>query len=161
MSKSGGKRLASRLRPTMRLRPTYFFGYSPIRAVRVSGHSMSPTLNWGDWVLFRRFHPSALAVSSSATVLANGQHHHKHERELRRISKKLNQKIVLIARLGAEGQRDLLQIKRVVRVERQPNGQIGIWVEGDNAAQSSDSRQWGYLKPDEIIGIYLTRYHLG
>ena len=124
---------------------SYFFGYSPIRAVRVSGHSMSPTLNWGDWVLFRRFQAPFRQGEGASQRLEN----------------KLLQKIVLIARLGPDGQRDLMQIKRVMRVELEPSGEIGIWVEGDNAAQSSDSRQWGYLKPDEIIGIYLTRYHLG
>jgi len=137
---------------------SYFFGYSPIRAVRVSGHSMSPTLNWGDWVLFRRFQAPFRQGEGASQRLEN----------------KLLQKIVLIARLGPDGQRDLMQIKRVVKVEfiesiptestetgRANASEIGIWVEGDNASQSSDSRHWGHISPDEIIGIYLTRYHLG
>jgi hypothetical protein len=82
-------------------------------------------------------------------------------RSLRALDKSLNQKIVLIARLGPNGERDLMQIKRVMRVEPLPNNEIGLWVEGDNAAQSSDSRHWGHVKADEIIGVYLARYHLG
>ncbi len=132
--------------------PTYFFGYSPLRAVRVSGHSMSPTLNWGDWVLFRRYRaPGDLTVQSND----------EFERALRNLSSELTQKVVLIARLGPSGQRDLMQIKRVMKVELVSENEIGIWVEGDNAAASSDSRHWGHVMPEEIIGIYFRRYHLG
>ena len=171
MGQSGGKR------PTLRRRPSYFFGYSPIRAVRVSGHSMSPTLNWGDWVLFRKFQlPASFATSAGAESSKRRLDHQIEQLEKAsvKLENKLLQKIVLIARLGPDGQRDLMQIKRVVKVElidSIPNestesgkptpSEIGIWVEGDNASQSSDSRHWGHISPDEIIGIYLTRYHLG
>jgi nickel-type superoxide dismutase maturation protease len=59
-------------------------------------------------------------------------------------------KVVVIERESYPG---ILFIKRIVRVD-----QSGIWVEGDNSQASSDSRQWGALSPEEIIGRVLVRY---
>ncbi len=37
-------------------------------------------------------------------------------------------------------------------------GDVGLWVEGDNKAESTDSRHFGYLKPNEIVGVFLICY---
>lgn len=44
-------------------------------------------------------------------------------------------------------------VKRAIRRERG-----GWWVEGDNPGASDDSRQWGAINPDRIIGRLWWRY---
>jgi hypothetical protein len=63
-------------------------------------------------------------------------------------------KVVVIQRLGgASGSEpDIVQIKRLTKVDRLENGALGFWVEGDNTSASTDSRHWGYLKGSEIRG---------
>ena len=56
-------------------------------------------------------------------------------------------KIVLIERESYPG---IFYIKRVTLID-----QRGIWVQGDNEGASTDSRQWGFLTPEEIIGVAL------
>jgi hypothetical protein len=56
-------------------------------------------------------------------------------------------KIVLIERESYPG---IFFIKRVTLID-----QRGIWVQGDNEGASTDSRQWGFLTPEEIIGVAL------
>lgn len=48
---------------------------------------------------------------------------------------------------------DALVVKRVIR--RDPHG---WWVEGDNASMSDDSRQFGAVAPDLIVGRLTLRY---
>lgn len=47
---------------------------------------------------------------------------------------------------------NLLTVKRVVREESE-----GWWVEGDNPEHSTDSRQFGLVSSDDIIGRLLVR----
>ncbi len=62
--------------------------------------------------------------------------------------------LVLIQRINrANGERDFIQVKRLTRIEP-----AGMWVEGDNSNQSTDSRTWGFLQSDEVIGRVLVRY---
>jgi hypothetical protein len=92
---------------------------------------MAPSLNEGDWLLFRswksrrgNFNPKAL--------------------------ESLIGRIVLVQR----SPNDFMQIKRVIKIDS-----IGkVWVEGDNASESTDSRQWGSLEPDEVRAVLLFRY---
>ena len=51
---------------------------------------------------------------------------------------------------------DLLVVKRVLREE--PDG---WWVEGDNAEWSDDSRGFGVVTRDRVIGCLLLRYRRG
>lgn len=51
---------------------------------------------------------------------------------------------------------DLLIVKRVVRREG-----TGWWVEGDNPAASDDSRAFGAVPDDRIVGRLLIRYRRG
>ena len=65
----------------------------------------------------------------------------------------LVRKVVVIERESYPG---IHFIKRVIRADS-----TGVWVEGDNADASSDSRQWGALPPQEIVGRVLLRYRRG
>lgn len=57
--------------------------------------------------------------------------------------------VVLVER---ENQPGVFLIKRVIR---QVEG--GYWVEGDNTAESTDSRQWGAINQSEIVASVLFR----
>lgn len=102
----------------------------PFRAIAVSGNSMTPTYNDGDWLIFRAIR------KEDVTSLQD-----------------LVRKVVVIERESYPG---IHFIKRVIRADS-----TGVWVEGDNADASSDSRQWGALPPQEIVGRVLLRYRRG
>ena len=101
------------------------------KAVAVRGESMSPNYNDGDWLLFR-----LLPAKSKANELVG--------------------KVVLIQRRSNVGE-DFPQIKRVTQVH-DDNDEARIWVEGDNKSASTDSRNWGALDSDEVIGKLIFRY---
>ena len=105
------------------------------KAVAVRGESMSPNYNDGDWLLFR-----LLPAKSKAKSMAN----------------ELVGKVVLIQRESEFGT-DFLQVKRVTQVHND-NDEARIWVEGDNKSASTDSRNWGALDSDEVIGKLILRY---
>ena len=105
------------------------------KAVEVRGESMLPNYNDGDWLLFR-----LLPAKSKAKSKAN----------------ELVGKVVLIQRRSNVGE-DFLQIKRVTQVH-DDNDEARIWVEGDNKSASTDSRNWGALDSDEVIGKLILRY---
>lgn len=44
-----------------------------------------------------------------------------------------------------------LIIKRIIRVKETKN-KLSYWVQGDNAQKSSDSRDFGYVLREEIVG---------
>lgn len=64
-------------------------------------------------------------------------------------------KVVLIRRASGAGL-DFLAIKRAIRIDAG-----SIWVEGDNKESSTDSRSWGAISSDEVIGKLLFRYRKG
>jgi len=45
-------------------------------------------------------------------------------------------------------------IKRVIRIE--PDG--GLWLQGDNATASTDSRQFGAISPELVEAIVMSRF---
>jgi signal peptidase I len=101
------------------------------KGVELRGDSMSPNYNDGDWLLFR-----VLPAKSKANQLVG--------------------KVVLIQRQSEFGT-DFLQVKRVTQVSDR-NNITEIWVEGDNKGESTDSRSWGPLNSDEVIGKLILRY---
>ena len=101
--------------------------FRAFRTIAVSGSSMSPTFNDGDWLIFR-----------------------SHRRASAKQVQHLLGKVVVIERKSYPG---IHFIKRVIRADAN-----GIWVEGDNKEASTDSRNWGALTPDEIVGVVLFRY---
>ena len=56
---------------------------------------------------------------------------------------------VVVVRLAGR-----LVVKRVTRV-----GDDGVWVEGDNAAASDDSRTFGAVAPRDMVGEVRWRYY--
>ena len=101
------------------------------KKVEVRGDSMSPNYNDGDWLLFR-----VLPAKSKANELVG--------------------KVILIQRRSSLAE-DFLQVKRVTKVHNS-NNETEIWVEGDNKGASTDSRSWGALDSDEVIGRLILRY---
>jgi signal peptidase I len=99
------------------------------KAVELRGDSMSPNFNDGDWLLFRLL-PAKVRVG----------------------------KVVLIQRQSQVGT-DFLQVKRVIKAdESNETNETKFWVEGDNKSASTDSRSWGALDSNEVIGKLLFRY---
>ncbi len=47
-------------------------------------------------------------------------------------------------------------IKRLMQIDNE-----NFWVEGDNSAASSDSREWGWRNSGEVLGRILFRYRKG
>ena len=55
----------------------------------------------------------------------------------------------------APGRDGVMMVKRVVRVDRRTGE---LWVEGDHAEASSDSRRWGTVRADRLVGRVVYRY---
>ena len=107
------------------------FGSSAWRTVAVAGDSMSPTLVEGDWLVV------SWAIEPAIPNL-----------------KIL--KVYVIERADRPG---IFVLKRLIEIGSGEN--VGkVWVEGDNEA-STDSRQWGDVPREEIIGRVIGRYHKG
>ena len=113
------------------------------KAIEVRGDSMSPNFNDGDWLLFHLL-PAKSKMASRARGLVG--------------------KVVLIQRQSEVGT-DFLQVKRVTKVMNNPDiqsedfqSEVEIWVEGDNKSASTDSRSWGALNHEEVIGKLIFRY---
>ena len=136
------------------------FSVAKLKTVEVRGDSMSPNYNDGDWLLFRllpaKVKPGSKAKSGSKV----------------KPSSKINAlvgKVVLVQR-QSQGGTDFLQVKRVTKVTKvtsnpTKNSKSGndfeVWVEGDNKSASTDSRSWGALDTNEVIGKLVFRYRRG
>ena len=103
-----------------------------LQSVRISGQSMAPTLKSGQRALFLK--------SSPGRGL------------LRVFGDKWLGKIVLVQRISATGARDFYQVKRVTEIK---DGKF--FVTGDNAEASTDSREFGWLASEEIVGKLLVK----
>jgi hypothetical protein len=118
---------------------------------------MSPNYNDGDWLLFRLL-PAKVKPGSRVKP-----------------GSKINAlvgKVVLVQR-QSQGGTDFLQVKRVTKVTKvtkvtsnpTKNSKSGndfeVWVEGDNKSASTDSRSWGAIDSNEVIGKLVFRYRRG
>ena len=106
-----------------------------LQTVRISGESMAPTLKSGQRAIFLKSSPS----KSSRTVLGIGD--------------KWLGRIVLIQRINNLGARDFYQVKRITEIK---DGKF--FVTGDNPEYSTDSREFGWLSADEIVGKLLFKF---
>jgi len=100
---------------------------SKFGTVRVSGRSMLPTYREGDW----------LFVSWLAAVPA-----------LAPVGDSLVSKVVVVEREERPG------IFLVKRVQKFHAG--NYWVQGDSE-ESADSRSWGWIPANEVVGVVLLR----
>ena len=103
--------------------------FSIFGRVIVEGTSMQPTYNPQDWLLIRygRF---------------------GKKRPLFRLGD-----VVVIER---EQQPGIFYIKRISEIQKKSSGQESYFVRSDNDS-ATDSRTWGYLSKDEIVGKVITR----
>ncbi len=104
--------------------------------VRVQGNSMEPTYKDGDWLLvtwFRAKSPGSITKDESAPFVVI----------------KIRSAVVV----ELEAQPGIFFVKRVAKIE---NGKY--WLSSDNPA-GTDSRKWGWVEADEIIGKVLFRYY--
>jgi nickel-type superoxide dismutase maturation protease len=79
---------------------------------------------------------------SMIPVLAPG------ERVLVRRTRELAPGDVVVAR-DPEGR---LVVKRLIRAETTTDGELGWWIEGDNAEASTDSRAYGAIPTTAMLG---------
>ncbi len=101
---------------------------SKFGTVKVAGQSMLPAYRDGDWLLV-----SWLDAVPDSEAVGNS----------------LISKVVVIEREERPG------IFLVKRVQKFHAG--NYWVQGDND-ESTDSRTWGWIAPNEIVGCVLFRY---
>lgn len=112
------------------MREDVVMSWSPFFPVAIAGESMRPTLGEGEWWLARR-----------TTIRREGD---RPARDIRAGD------IVVFTHPRGDG---LIAIKRVVLTDP-----AGLWVEGDNPQASTDSRQFGLLPRDRVLGRLLWRY---
>ncbi len=163
-------------------------GAGLLRRLKVVGNSMAPTLESGDLLLVNTW-PTESGIfrggyfPRKSPRLSKFLHWNRMPLGVRRFPRHLWQNLkrqtlavlglstalkigdlVLVQRINRKnGERDFIQIKRLIRIEGVDFGpehidSAGIWVEGDNAKESTDSRTWGHLQSDEVIGKVLFRY---
>lgn len=97
--------------------------------VRVVGRSMWPILQPGDEVLIESFVPNQ-------SVLQVGD----------------------IVTLWHPTQSDLKIIKRITQIEYSETELQRYFLQGDNAEESTDSRHFGWIKADQILGKVVCRF---
>jgi hypothetical protein len=97
--------------------------------VVVEGTSMQPTYNPQDWLLVRY-----------------GFFGKKY------LSPKLGDAVVI----EREQQPGIFYIKRITEIESDQSGQENYFVRSDNES-GTDSRTWGYLSKDEVLGKVVMR----
>ena len=103
--------------------------------VKVSGSSMSPTFMNGDWILIKQITKSAHPLKLQSVYLINDP-----ERP----------GIKLLKRVKA------VEVDEIVGKK----AQFTYWFEGDHPS-STDSRKWGWLKQDQVVGKVVVRYRKG
>ena len=97
--------------------------------VIVEGRSMEPTYNPRDWLLvyYGFFGNKYLSLRIGGAVV-----------------------------IEREQQPGIFYIKRITEIQSDSAGRKSYYVSSDNSA-GTDSRNWGYLRRDEIVGRVVTR----
>ena len=103
--------------------------------VKVSGSSMSPTFMPGDWLLIKQIRIGAHPLKLQSVYLINDP-----ERPGVKLLKRVKE----------------VEVDEIVGKK----AQFTYWLEGDHPS-STDSRKWGWLKQDEVIGKVVVRYRKG
>ena len=105
--------------------------------VKVSGSSMSPTFMPGDWLLIKQIRNSAHPLKLQSVYLINDP-----ERPGIKLLKRVKEVEVEVDEIVGE------------------KVQFTYWLEGDHPS-STDSRKWGWLKQEQVIGKVVVRYRKG
>jgi signal peptidase I len=103
--------------------------------VKVSGSSMSPTFMPGDWLLIKEIKGRSHPLKVNSVYLINDP-----ERPGIKLLKRVKE----------------IEVDEVVGEKTQ----FTYWFEGDHPA-STDSRKWGWLNEDQVLGKVLLRYRKG
>ena len=131
----------------------------------VAGNSMYPILQASDWILVKRvsnpitskclkLEATSGTSSSTETNAVTGA-----QLSAGKIpNAPSNSNLKLTGKIVVFQQNDLLQIKRVHKMEFTKDTQILLWMLGDNPAGSTDSRNYGWVNFSQVKGIYLFRY---
>jgi signal peptidase I len=127
---------------------------SKIAVVVVEGPSMQPTLAAGDRILVRRARISKLQRGQVAVIEKPGADGRWATEAARRPARGREWIIKRIAALPGDPRPDaILPAHARAHEESVPAGQLVAL--GDNAADSFDSRQIGYIPAERVLGIML------
>jgi signal peptidase I len=114
-----------------------------LAVVTVQGVSMMPALREGERVLVRRT-PGAAVRTGQLVVFQRARWSPAHGADARWLIKRV---------AAAAGEPVPADVRAAVgdHDDQVPSGFLVVL--GDNAAHSSDSRQWGYIRADQVLGV--------
>ncbi|WP_218135722.1 S26 family signal peptidase [Nonomuraea jiangxiensis] len=121
--------------------------------VTVTGESMAPTFRRGDRVIVRRVRPSVLRPGQVVVFQRQGPGGHWGTAPLStRAAARQPWYIKRIAAVAADPVPDL--VAATVGESFVPEGKLVVLGDSD---QSSDSRSWGFVPADRVLGIVVRR----